>query len=143
MKQEVKIMNTEILQQIYGSLSIFLAQTGEFLIKLIAAYIIWLIGKFLINSAVSLLEKADIKKWKIDDTIRNTLIDIGRPTAKVVLVLVILDFLGVGSSIIGALAQGISFTIAIALGLSFGEALKPEAKRIVEQIKQKTNLEKK
>lgn len=126
------------MQQIYGSLNLFLTQTVAFVVKLLVAYVIWLIGKYLINLAVSLLEKADIKKVKIDDAIRNTLISIGVPAAKVVLVLVILDFLGVGSSILGAMAQGVTFTIAIALGISFGEALKPEAKRIVEQVKQKT-----
>ncbi len=132
------LLNAAIVQQIYGSLNLFLTQTVAFVVKLLVAYVIWLIGKYLINLAVSLLEKADIKKVKIDDAIRNTLISIGVPAAKVVLVLVILDFLGVGSSILGAMAQGVTFTIAIALGISFGEALKPEAKRIVEQVKQKT-----
>jgi hypothetical protein len=136
-------MNLDILQQMYGSLGMFLAQTGNFVVKLIAAYIIWLLGKFLINSAVKLIESTDIKKWSFDDSIRNTLINVGKPTAKVVLVLVILDFLGIGSTIIGAMAQGVTFTIAIALGISFGEALKPEAQRIVNQIKQKTNLDNK
>lgn len=130
----------DFVNQIYGSLYLFLAQTGSFIFTLIGAYLIWVIGKFLINSGINLLEKADIKNWKIDDSIRNTLVNIGRPTAKVVLILVILDYLGVGSNIVGAIAQGVSFAIAIAIGISFGDALKPDANKMVENLKQKTNI---
>ena len=134
-------MEINFLPQLYGSIGFFLSQSVAFIFKLIVAYIIWLIGKFIIDSAVTLLRKADIKQIKIDDEIRNTLIWIGVPTSKVILMLVILDFLGIGSNIMGAVAQGITFTIAIMLGISFGEALKPEARRLVEKFKTKTDLD--
>jgi hypothetical protein len=133
-------MDINLFQQIYSALQYFLAQSLAFLIKLVAAYVIWLIGRFVINSAVTILNKVDIKSWKLDDTIRNTLIKIGVPTAKFVLILVILDFLGIGSSVVGALAQGLALTVAITLGLAFGEALKPEAKRIVDDFKRESNM---
>lgn len=133
-------MDTNIIESMYNSLSYFIAQSGIFILKLIAAYVIWLVGKFIINLLVKVIKRVDIKSWSIDDKVRNTFIKIVQPTAKVVLVLVILDFLGIGTSIIGAFAQGLTFTIAIALGLAFGEALKPDAQTIVQKIKHETNV---
>lgn len=133
-------MDLQVIPQIYASLSYFLSQSAFFVLKLVVAYIIWLLGKWIINSLIGLIEKADIKDIKLDDQIRNTLIKIARPTAKAVLILVVLDYLGIGSNIIGAVAQGITFTIAIALGISFGEAFKPEAKKIVDQLKNKADI---
>jgi len=55
---------------------------------------------------------------------------------KILLVLVILDFLGVGRTIIGAIASGLTLMVAIALGLAFGKALEEDAKDVVRQFKE-------
>ena len=52
------------------------------------------------------------------------------------MVLVILDFLGVGRTIIGAIASGLTLMVAIALGLAFGKALEEDAKDVVRQFKE-------
>jgi len=49
--------------------------------------------------------------------------------------LVVLDYLGVGRTIIGAVASGLTLMVAIALGLAFGKALEEDAKEIVQQFK--------
>jgi len=54
---------------------------------------------------------------------------------RLILVLVILDFLGIGRTIIAALAQGVTYAIAIALGLSFGKALEKDATKAVENFR--------
>lgn len=133
-------MNSNFLFDIYNSLGLFVSQTAIFIIRLVFAYLIWLIGKYIIQSVVKLVQKADIKSWSIDDSVRKTLIKIGVPTAKIVLILIILDYLGIGTSIIGALAQGITYTIAITLGIAFGNALIPEATRIVKDVIKKTDI---
>ena len=107
------------------------AQLAIILPKLIIALIIWYIGKYLLGVAVKLVQKIDIKKTKVDDkaiAMLTVLIDV---VGRIVLVLVVLDYLGIGRTIIAALTQGVTFAIAIALGLSFGKALEDDAKRVV------------
>jgi hypothetical protein len=103
--------------------------------KLIVAYIIWIIGKWGINYVVKLVDKLDVKKWDFDDKAREAFKAILVPTAKVVLILVILDTLGIGRSFVSAVISGITFAIAIALGLAFGKALEGDAKQLVENFK--------
>jgi small conductance mechanosensitive channel len=103
--------------------------------KLIIALVIWYIGKYLLGLASKLIGKIDIKKTKVDDkaiAMLTTLVDV---VGRIVLVLVILDYLGIGRTIIGALTQGVTFAIAIALGLSFGRALEDDAKRVVANFR--------
>jgi len=120
---------------IVNSLEIFVSQILLVVPKLIVAYIIWLLGKWGINYAVKAIDLLDVKKWKFDDRAREVFKAILVPTAKVILILIILDTLGIGQNFIGALTNSITFAIAIALGLSFGKALEPDAKNLVDKIK--------
>lgn len=112
-------------------------QLVNFLPKLIITLVIWWVGKYLINLGVKLIRKIDIKKTKIDDKIISAISSITLIAGKILLVLVILDYWGIGKTIIGALANGLTLTFAIALGLAFGKALEPEAKDLVEKFKKK------
>jgi len=105
--------------------------------KLIITLIIWWIGKYLINLGVKLLRKIDIKGTKIDDKVINTFSPFILIAGKVILVLIILDYWGIGQTIISALANGLAITFAIALGLAFGKALEPDAKNLVEKFKKR------
>lgn len=120
---------------IVNSLEIFISQVLLVVPKLIVAYIIWLLGKWAINYAVKAIDLLDVKRWKFDDRAREAFKAILVPTAKVILILIILDTLGIGQNFIGAIVNSITFAIAIALGLSFGKALEPDAKHILDKIK--------
>ena len=124
-----------IINSIIQSLGFFISDVLLIIPQLVAAYVIWLTGNWLIDLGVKGLDKLDIKKWKVDDKVRNLLKTLLVPTGKVVLILVILDTFGIGSSIIAAVTNGITFTIAIALGLAFGRALEPEAAKLVGSLK--------
>lgn len=105
--------------------------------KLIITLIIWWVGKYLINLGAKLIRKIDIKGTKIDDKIISASSSIILIAGKILLVLIILDYWGIGKTIIGALVNGLTITFAIALGLAFGKALEPEAKNLVERFKKK------
>ena len=122
------------MNQIALPLEIFLSQSVLWIGKLILAYIIWLIGKYFINLTIRLIDKADIKSWRVDDTVRNTLKIFIAPVAKIILVLVILDTLGIGSNVVSAIMSGLTFTVSIALGMSFAKALEPFANEVVTKI---------
>jgi len=106
-----------------------------FVPKIIIAIFIWIIGKYLINLGVALVRKIDIKGTKIDDYLIGVLSKVTLVVGKVLLFLVILDFLGVGRTIIGAITNGLTLMIAIALGLAFGKALEEDAREVVRQFK--------
>jgi len=106
-----------------------------FIPKVIVAIIIWVVGKYLINLGVSLVRKIDIKGTKIDDFLIGVFSSVVLVVGKILLILVILDFLGVGRTIVGAVASGLTLMMAIALGLAFGKALEDDAKEIVQQFK--------
>ncbi len=125
----------DIIASIIGSLELFLSEVFMVVPRLIVAYIIWLIGKWMINLGIKGLDLLQIKKWKVDDSIRNMIKRIFAPTAKIILILVIMDTLGIGSNVVAALANALTFTFAIALGLAFGRALEPDARGIVESMK--------
>ena len=116
-------MLNNYLNQIAMPLDLFVTQTLMWLGKLIFAYIIWLIGKYLINLTINVLDRMDIPGMQFDDEARRVLKMILAPLAKFILVLVILDTLGIGSNVVSALMSGVTFTISIALGLAFGRAL--------------------
>lgn len=105
--------------------------------KLIITLIIWWVGKYLINLGAKLIRKIDIKGTKIDDKIISVSSSIILIAGKILLVMIILDYWGIGKTIIGALVNGLTITFAIALGLAFGKALEPEAKNLVERFKKK------
>ena len=78
-----------------------------------------------------------LEPLKIESKIINVFSSIVLVVGKILLVLIILDYWNIGKTIIGALANGLTFTLAIALGLAFGKALEPEAKKLVEGFKSK------
>lgn len=121
---------------ILGALNEVWVQMLVFIPKIIVAIIIWVIGKYLINLAVALIRKIDLKGTKIDDYLVRVLSGVVLVVGKVLLVLVILDFLGIGRTIVGAVAGGLTLMVAIALGLAFGKALEEDAKKMVQQFKE-------
>ncbi len=127
-------MLNNYLNQIAMPLDLFVTQTLMWLGKLIFAYIIWLIGKYLINLTINVLDRMDIPGMQFDDEARRVLKMILAPLAKFILVLVILDTLGIGSNVVSALMSGVTFTISIALGLAFGRALEPYANELVQRV---------
>lgn len=127
---------TESFNIVLGALSQVWVQMLVFIPKIIVAVIIWFIGKYLINLGVALIRKIDIKGIKIDDYLIGIFSSLVLVVGKILLVLVILDFLGVGRTIVGAVANGLTFMVAIALGLAFGKALEEDAKEVVRQVKE-------
>lgn len=110
-------------------------QMAAFLPKIIAAVLIWLIGKYLLELAVRLIRKVNIKGTKLDEKVVNFLIKIAMPVGKVLLVLIVLDYLGIGRTVIGAFLNGLTLAIAIALGIAFGKALETDAGGLVGEAK--------
>lgn len=110
-------------------------QLAAFLPKIIAAILIWYVGKYFLNLGVGLLKKIDLKKTKLDNTAINFLTSVALPVGKLILVLIVLDFLGIGSTVIGAFMNGLTIAIAIALGIAFGRALEEDAAKIVGEAR--------
>ncbi len=127
-----------IIDAIGSGIGSFISSILSAIPLIIVAIVIWWLGNWLIDLAVKGLKKLDIKKWNIDDKLRDIIIRVMVPIAKVLLVLVILDYLGIGEQVLAAIANGLTFTIAIALGLAFGRALEPEARNIVDRTKSHT-----
>lgn len=115
----------------------FVSQLGIIVPKIFIAIIIWLIGSYAINILARLIKKINIKGISLDKRIIDFAIQVVKPLGKFVLVLVIMDYLQIASQVVGAIAQGLSLTIALALGISFGKALEEDAKNIVEWGKAK------
>lgn len=132
---------TESFNVVLGALNQVLLQMLLFIPKIIVAIIIWIIGRYLINLGAVLIRKIDIKGTKIDNYLIGIFSSVVLVVGKILLVLVILDFLGIGKTIVGAVASGLTLMVAIALGLAFGKALEEDAKRVVQQFKR--HLEKK
>ncbi len=103
--------------------------------KLILALIIWYIGKYLLGIAERLVRRFNLKNTKADDQAIATLGSMSDVGGKGVLALVILDYLGIGRTIISAIANGLTFAVAIALGMSFAKALEPDASHVVTTVK--------
>jgi len=125
----------ESLNVILASLNQVWVQMLIFVPKIIVALIIWFVGKYLINLGVALVRKIDIKRTKIDDYLIGIFSKVVLVVGKVLLFLVVLDFLGVGRTIIGAVTNGLTLMVAIAFGLAFGRALEEDAKEAVRQFK--------
>ena len=120
---------------VLDSLNQVWVQMLVFVPKIIVALIIWIIGKYLINFGVALVRRIDIKGTKIDDYLIGVFSTVVLVVGKFLLFLVILDFLGVGRMIVGAIANGLTLMVAIAFGLAFGKALEEDAKEVVRQFK--------
>ncbi len=125
----------EFIDVLVNSFQQLLNQMAFFLPKLIVAVVIWFLGSYLLKLAIGILKKLDLGGLKIDNALISTLMDIVWYLGKLLLVLVVLDYLGIGRTIIGAFVNGLAFAIAIALGLSFGKALEPDAKDLVQKLR--------
>lgn len=132
---------TESFNVVLGALNQVWIQMLVFIPKIIIAIIIWVIGKYLIKLGVALIRRLDVKGAKIDNYLTGVFSNIILVVGKILLVLVILDYLGVGKTVVGAIAGGLTLTVAIALGLSFGKALEEDARQLVQCFK--GHLEKK
>ncbi len=118
-----------------SSLQQFLYQLLGFVPKLVVALAIWIVGKWIVVWAVNLLKKVELKGAKPVNKLVQQLAYILLPLGKVILFLVVLDYLGIGRTVISALLSGVTFAIAITLGLAFGKALEDDAKAVVDSIK--------
>ena len=118
-----------------GTFQQFGYQLVSFIPKLLAALIIWVIGKYFLNLGISALEKIKLEKAKGVNKVLRSFTQILLPLGKLVLFLVILDYLGIGRTVMNAFLSGLSFAVAIALGLAFGRAIEPYVKQFVEDFK--------
>jgi len=119
----------------FEAISIILVQLASILPKLITALLIWYLGKYILSLIAALVKKFNINKTKLDDKATQMFINLVEMSGRLILVLIILDFLGIGRTIIAALAQGVTYAIAIALGLSFGKALEKDVAKFVENFR--------
>jgi hypothetical protein len=103
--------------------------------KIILAVVIWVFGKYFLNLGIQLLKRINIKGTDLDDQIVAFLTKVALPLGKFILALIVLDYLGVGRTIIGAVMNGLTLAVAIALGFAFGQALTEDAKRVVSEIR--------
>lgn len=123
------------LELALSALNHIIDQLIDILPKLIISLLIWYVGKYVLSMVSSLIKKFDIKGTDIDDKAIAMISLFVNSFGRIVLVLIILDYLGIGSSVIASIAQGVTFAVAIALGISFGIALEDDARKVVKQIK--------
>lgn len=122
-----------------GSLEALFLQVFSFVPQLIMAILIWIVGKYLLNLFVNFVNKVDVKKFKPLQKLVDHFSFLIYPFGKVVLFLVILDYLGIGRTLISALVSSVTYALAIALGLAFGKALEDDAKKWYEDVKKELN----
>jgi small conductance mechanosensitive channel len=120
----------------FSAMQQLLNQLVGFIPKLLVAIIIWVVGKYIIGLGVNLIKRVQLKGVaKPVNKLVESLAYILLPLGKVILFLIILDYLGIGRTVINALLSGVSFAIAIAVGLAFGKAFEDDAKALVESVK--------
>jgi small conductance mechanosensitive channel len=124
----------DLAQVFMGTMQDFLTRVVVFIPKLAMALVIWIVGKYLIRLGVKLLKGVEVPVKPVKRLL-NSFVFIIEPVGKIFLFLVVLDYLGIGSSVISAVVSGLTFAIAIALGIAFGSALKDDAKAVVSSIK--------
>lgn len=129
----------QVTNVIVDPLQQLLTQLVGLIPKLIVALIIWLIGKYVINLGIGLLNKVELKKLKVVGKFRDTFAFFLLYLGKILLVLIILDYLGIGRTVIQALLSGLTFAIAIALGIAFGKALEDDAKSLLNALKEQAS----
>ena len=103
--------------------------------KIIAALIIWWVGKHIINLAVKIIRSVPGREGKVEAKVSDLLAQVVSPLGRFLLVLIVLDYLGIGRTLIGAFVSGLAFAIAIALGLAVGRAIEPDAEKLVKTIR--------
>ncbi len=124
-----------IVDIIINSLQELANQLVTFVPKVVIAIFIWFIGKSIIKLLIRLVKKIDIKGTEIDNRIIDWLARIVLVLGKFFLILIILDYFGVGRTIINAIVSGLTFAVAITIGIAFGYALKPEARDLIDLLK--------
>lgn len=102
---------------------------------IIVAIVIWFIGLALINLAIGLIRRIDLKGTNLDNRVLGIFTKIVSVAGRILLVLIILDYFGIGEAILAALAGGLTLTFAIAIGLAFGRALETDARDLWESTK--------
>lgn len=120
---------------VWESMQQLVLQLAALFPKVVAAILIWLIGNRLLSLGVVLLKRIDIKGTKIDNYLVAFATKIAIPLGKFILALIILDYLGIGRTVIAAFMNGLTLMIALALGISFGRALEEDAKNIVSEMR--------
>ena len=120
---------------IISSFQLLVSQLVVWIPKLLIALVIWYVGKYFLALAIKWLKKIDVPGTKLDEKLIKKFGDIFLPAGKFLLFLIVLDYLGIGQSLISAFASGLTFAVAIALGIAFGKALEPDAKETVEKLK--------
>ncbi|WP_298429622.1 mechanosensitive ion channel family protein [Ottowia sp.] len=89
-------------------------QGVDFVIKLAGALVAWVIGRWLIGLAVSLMGKLMARGGKIDATLANYLKSITSVILNIVLILALLDMFGVKTTSFAALLAGAGLAIGAA-----------------------------
>lgn len=123
-------------QIFFSSMQQLLFQLINFIPKLLVAIIIWSVGKSLIAWGVTLLKRVKVKGAKPVNKIVESLATVLLPLGKVLLFLIVMDYLGIGRTVIQSLLSGLTFAIAIAFGIAFGRALEDDARTLVKSVKE-------
>lgn len=110
-------------------------QLVDLIPKLIVAIIIWIVGKYFLNLLVGLVRSVKVKELKPVNRLIESFAFLILPIGKVLLALIVLDYLGIGRTVISAFLNGLTIAIAIALGIAFGKALEEDAKALVRSAK--------
>ena len=117
-----------------GSFQTFLNQLVIWLPKLLIALIIWWAGNVLLSLVTKGLKWVDIPGMKLDNKLIAKFNKVLLFLGKFLLVLIVLDYLGIADAVIGAVANGLTLTVALILGISFGQSLKPKTDEIVDKL---------
>jgi hypothetical protein len=128
-------MNEQPVTVVAGALNQLVFDLIDIVPRLIIALVVWYLGVYLLSLTTRVLGRLNIKKTRLDDKAIQTLSTIISGVGRFILVLIILDYLGIGRTVVSAIATGFTYAVAIALGLAFGRALEPEAKDVVAQVK--------
>lgn len=128
-------MNEQPVTVVVGALNQLLLDLLEIVPMLIIALVVWYLGIYFLSIVTKIINRLNVKKTKLDDRALTTLANIVNGVGRFVLVLIILDYLGIGRTIVNAVATGFTYAVAIALGLAFGKALEPEAVDVVTSVK--------
>lgn len=124
--------NLETLTALFiNSFQELLNQLIIWLPKVLIALILWWLGRALLNFAISWIAKIDIPGTNIDNRLISKFNRVLQWLGNFLLALIILDYLGIGQTVIGAIANGLTLSVALTLGIAFGQALRPDAETTV------------
>lgn len=118
----------------FGSLQTFLNEFVVWLPKLVIALILWWLGNLLIGFITRGLKFIDVPGMTLDNKLIGKLNNVILFLGKFLVTLIILDYLGIGDVVIGAIAGGLTLTVALTLGIAFGLSLKPHTDKVVERF---------